>query len=48
MCSAISGHSTARPTADATTMSRRAPRPRSIRGPRIGETMANGASVKSR
>ena len=44
----MSGHSTACPTAEATTMRRRAPRLRSMRGPSSGDTMANGASVKSR
>ena len=48
MCSAIRGQSTARPMADETTMARRAPRLRSISGPSSGDTMAKGASVKSR
>ena len=48
MCVAMSGHKMARPTPEDTTMSRRAPRLRSISGPRSGETMAKGAIVKSR
>ncbi len=48
MCVAMRGHSTTCPRAEDTTMSRRAPRLRSISGPSSGETMANGASVKSR
>ncbi len=48
MCMAINGQSAARPTAENTTMARRAPRLRSMSGPSRGETMANGAKVKSR
>ena len=48
MCVAMSGQSTARPTADETTMARRAPRLRSMSGPSSGDTMAKGARVKSR
>ena len=48
MCMAMSGHSTACPMAEDTTMARRAPRLRSMSGPSSGDTMANGASVKSR
>ena len=44
MCVAMSGHSTARPTPEDTTMSRRAPRLRSMSGPSSGDTMAKGAS----
>jgi hypothetical protein len=45
---AMSGQRTARPVAENMTMARRAPRLRSMRGPNKGETMANGAKVKSR
>ena len=45
MCVAMSGHSTAWPTPDDTTMSRRAPGLRSMSGPSSGETMAKGAIV---
>ncbi len=48
MCIAMSGHSTAWPTADATHMARLAPRLLSIKGPSNGETIANGAKVNSR
>ena len=48
MCMAISGQRAARPTAENTTMARRAPRLRSMSGPSNGETMANGARVKRR
>ena len=44
----MSGHSTACPTAEDTTMRRRAPRLRSMSGPSSGDTMAKGARVKSR
>ncbi len=45
---AIRGHSTACPMAEETTMRRRAPRLRSMSGPSSGDTIAKGASVKSR
>ncbi len=48
MSRAKNGHRTALPTADAMTMARRAPRLRSIRGPRAGATTANGAMVNRR
>jgi hypothetical protein len=48
ICVAMRGHSTARPIPEDTTMSRRAPRLRSMSGPSRGDTMAKGAIVKSR
>ena len=45
---AMRGHSTTCPMAEDTTMRRRAPRLRSMSGPSSGETIAKGASVKSR
>ena len=48
ICMAMRGHSTTCPMAEDTTMSRRAPRLRSMSGPSSGDTIAKGASVKSR
>ena len=45
---AMRGHRTAATAAAATTIARRAPRLRSIRGPRRGEITANGARVSTR
>ena len=42
------GHSAARPRAETTTIPRRAPRLRSMSGPRAGATTANGAMVSTR
>ena len=47
-CSAIKGHTAARPNAATITMTRRAPWLRSISGPSSGETTANGAIVMRR
>ncbi len=48
MSRARNGHSTARPSAEATTIARRAPRLRSITGPRAGATTAKGPTVSRR
>ena len=48
MSRARNGHSTARPTAEDTTMARRAPRLRSMTGPSAGATTAKGPMVNSR
>ncbi len=45
---AMRGQSTTCPMAEDTTIRRRAPRLRSMSGPSRGDTMAKGASVKSR
>ncbi len=44
----MKGQMAARPSAETTTMARRALRLRSMRGPSSGETMAKGARVTSR
>jgi hypothetical protein len=48
MSAAMNGQMTARPTAAAVAVARRAPLLRSISGPSNGDTTANGARVKSR
>ena len=48
MSRARNGQRMARPSAEATTIPRRAPRLRSMSGPSAGATTANGAMVSTR